>query len=121
MYLFSEIRQSILIECHKNCFAVEKIQFIICLKLTFLEITHWKIWVSWGVIFEGLGVQMTQRCPADYDYSKWEVPMGMGLSQNLSSLSIGQAVSWNPFRTGKVFMKNFYFWPFVGNNQIFSF
>ena len=28
-------------------------------------------WVSWGVIFEGFGVQMTPRCPAGWDYDEW--------------------------------------------------
>ena len=37
---------------------------IICLKMTFYEITHKTFYVSWGVICEGLDVQMTLRRPA---------------------------------------------------------
>ena len=36
---------------------------IISLRLRFLEISHWKIWVSWGVLFKGLGVQKGTQTP----------------------------------------------------------
>ena len=31
--------------------------------------THRNVWLSWGVIFEGLGVQTTPRHPAGWDYA----------------------------------------------------
>ena len=30
-----------------------------------------KIWVSWRIIFEGLGIQMMSSHPAGYDYADW--------------------------------------------------
>ena len=40
----------------------ENIQFI-CLRLTFEEIPHTKIWVSWGMLFKALGVQTDTQTP----------------------------------------------------------
>ena len=36
---------------------------IICLRLTFYEILHEIFWVSWGVLFKGLGVQKDTQTP----------------------------------------------------------
>ena len=36
---------------------------IISLRLIFLEIPHKNIWVSWGVLFKGLGVQKGTQTP----------------------------------------------------------
>ena len=38
-------------------------KYIICLRLGFLEIPHKNIWVSWGVLFKGLGVQKGTQTP----------------------------------------------------------
>ena len=36
---------------------------IVSLRLRFLEIPHKKVWVSWGVLFKGLGVQKGTQTP----------------------------------------------------------
>ena len=75
MVLLNEIRHKIFMQCHRNSIVVEK-KSIICLKLPFLKITYRKIWVFWGVIFEGLSVQMKPRRPAGWDY-----PVGLLLAE----------------------------------------
>ena len=49
---------------------------IICLRLTFSEILHKNVWVSWEVLFKGLGVQKSTQMPCWL--RPWlEVYMGM--------------------------------------------
>ena len=66
MLSFIEIRYDILIQSNGNYVEVRK-KSIICWKVTFYEITHKYFWVSWGIMFEGLGVQITPRRPASED------------------------------------------------------
>ena len=51
------------VQCHEYYVKVKN--SIILSKLTFLLFPFEIIWVALGVIFEGLGVQMTRRHPAD--------------------------------------------------------
>ena len=46
MYLLIEIRHDILHQCHGSCIYRGKTNSIICLKMTFQEITLKNIWVS---------------------------------------------------------------------------
>ena len=50
-----ELRHNILIQCQKNCIELEKIQ-LYAWNWHYKELLTWKMWVPWGVIFEGLGV-----------------------------------------------------------------
>ena len=61
MYKFIKIRHDINKQCHGN-YRRWKIS-IISLILGFLEIPHKNIWVSWGVLFKGLGVQKGTQTP----------------------------------------------------------
>ena len=64
MYLVIKIRYNIHIQCHGNYIQYwGKKNSIICLTLTFLKIPHKQIWVSWRVVFEGLGVQNDTQMP----------------------------------------------------------
>ena len=53
---FIKIRHGIIKQCHGNYKDLRK-NSIISLRLGFLEIPLKNIWVSWGVLFKGLGVQ----------------------------------------------------------------
>ena len=73
MYLLGKIRHAFVIQCLGNYIEVKKVQLYAWnwhfkkILTFFKEITHKIILMSWRVIFEALGVQMTPRRPAGYD------------------------------------------------------
>ena len=60
LYLLSERRHTIIIQCYGNHIEVKSIQ-LYALNWQFKEGPHKKNWVFWEVIFEGLCVQMMPR------------------------------------------------------------
>ena len=62
---------------------------ISCLRLTFKEIPHKNIWVSWGVLFKGMGVQKDTQTPC------WLRPC---LPQKLDN---GSGVFWSLMKIGQ--------------------
>ena len=73
-YLINE-KSNVHIQCHENYFEVKKTITLYVLEIDILKIALEKIWMSWGVIFEGLGIQMTPRRPAGYDFGYMYVMM----------------------------------------------
>ena len=75
---------------------------IIGLRLRFLEIPHLNIWVSWGVLFEGLGVQKGTQAPMYSDFIHKPKTMCPSIH--------------NEVKISKWFVWNWHFQKYITNN-----
>ena len=76
MYKFIKTRHDILIQCDGNCMEMKKIKYM--LEINILRNSSQIFWVSWGLLFKGLGVQKDTQTPCWLrpcysTYSNWSL------------------------------------------------
>ena len=79
---------------------------IISLRLGFLEIPHKNIWVSWAVLFKGLGVQKGTQAPcwlSPWPLYNYRHKPSISLSIRISPAPILAYISLTYTRTGHLF------------------